>query len=192
MKRFLIFALLILTIHQLKAGEVDCERKQSNGGPSLLCYMNNETTIDSHGFEISSGDEAVEGLVFDNNQKIRFLPEKVAEKFPKLVIYWAQSCSLTEISKIHFENLGSLTQLLLQSNRIEKISSNTFEDLTSLFWLNLRKDIIFHIYCDLSTQTVIVTSSTYTYLTFHNFHLAVTYFSSFVFIFSLICLFLSC
>lgn len=146
MKNFATFVLLILALHQLNASEVQCEKKQTflsrqTSEPIKICFMDNVTTIDATGFNILPMDDTVEGLRFEENKKIRYLPEKVVETFPNLMIYWAQSCSLTEISKKHFKSLIFLRELFLGRNQIERIISNTFEDLTSLERLELRKKI---------------------------------------------------
>lgn len=100
------------------------------------------TTINSTGVTIAPRDETIKGLTMYNNQKIHFLPEKLNETFPNLSTYLASACSITEISKMNFENLDKLRFLSLHSNHIEKIARNTFEDLKSLEVLYLRKKFI--------------------------------------------------
>lgn len=75
---------------------------------------------------------SVEGFSTFGNRKIKFLPETLAEKFPNLIIMWAQSCSIEKISKNNFKSLNKLRGLAIGDNRIEKIASNTFGDLLSL------------------------------------------------------------
>lgn len=145
MKKFLFFVLLTLTTGQLYAEDVECEKKENRlyywGDVSTVktCFMDKVATIDSPGVEISSRDETIKGLMMAFNKKIRLLPEKVAQKFPNLQIYYASSCSLTEVSKSNFKNLVKLKGLSLSVNQIEKISNNTFGDLKLLKEIYLRK-----------------------------------------------------
>lgn len=85
----------------------------------------------------SPADSSVEGFTSYTNKNIRFLPENPAEKFPNLIIMWAQDCSIEKISKKNFQDLNKLRGLALSSNLIEKITSDTFEDLVSLTHLYL-------------------------------------------------------
>lgn len=137
MKSFVIF-LLCFALQKIKAEQVECESvtfKDHGYGPGALktCFMTISTSIDTPGFTIASPrDETIEGLFFGRNKKIQFLPEKVAETFPNLLFYSAYNCSLSEVSKKHFQNLGKLMILSISANEIERISSDTFDDLTSL------------------------------------------------------------
>lgn len=146
MKEILTFVLLFLTV-RLNASERNCEKKEfyafSSYESTNTCYMTILTTIDSPGFTISSRDETIGGLMFDGNRKIRFLPENVVGKFPNLFAYWAQSCSVTKISKTNFAKLVKLKDVRLYSNQIQKIPSNTFADLRSLERLDLGRQVLF-------------------------------------------------
>lgn len=150
MEEFVALALLLLNISRLSASELECENKSAfnyfghTGTESAkTCFMQIFTTIDSPGFTISTSDGTIEGLSFDRNKKIRFLPEQIAEKFPNLLFFLACGCSLTEVLKSNFESLVKLRDLQLSMNQIEKISSNTFEDLASLKTLKLCKEFLF-------------------------------------------------
>lgn len=153
MSSFFIFSLILLALHETKADEVACKKidifyyKNFGIGSPRTCFMNHVTAIGSPMFRISSPkDDRVEGLYFWKNKKIRFLPEKVAERFPHLLMYAAWECSLTEISKSNFRSLARLTFLGLSQNQIEKIAGNTFEDLASLEHLFLsRKRLLFRV-----------------------------------------------
>lgn len=71
----------------------------------------------------------------NSNKKIFFLPIKVADSFPNLVVLSAWGCSLTKISKENIKDLRKLTFYTLTGNKIENIPSDAFEGLTSLEWL---------------------------------------------------------
>lgn len=100
--------------------------------------MQNMTSIDHFGLTIASvKDDSLNGLTFYGNKKVYFLPINLAKSFPKLVAYGADECSIKIISKDNFKALNKLTYLGLQDNFIERIQTNTFEDLTSLEGLTL-------------------------------------------------------
>lgn len=144
MKIFLLLALVCLIVYETQGKDIKCETLGSykyGDGPSMkTCVMKEATIIESKGYIISSPtDETIEGLVFEHNKKIQFLPEKIAEKIPNIIFYTAWNLSLTEVSKINFINLTKLKILYLDNNLIETFASDTFEDLTSLMRLHLRK-----------------------------------------------------
>lgn len=101
--------------------------------------MRGSTTINSTGFTISNYDETVGYLHFFNNKKIQFLPEYPAKNFPNLIVYRAWACAIEKVFKVNFENLNKLRLLDLKTNQLERIESDTFEDLISLDFLDLRK-----------------------------------------------------
>lgn len=101
------------------------------------------TTINKPNVIIAPGDESIKGLRIDYNNKIFYLPIKVGENFPNLLGYSAYSCSIKDISRANFYGLSKLKFLSLGSNRIEKIASDTFSDLTDLERLALRKNSFF-------------------------------------------------
>lgn len=108
--------------------------------------MTNATTIDSHGFTISSAkDETITALRFDGNKKVLFLPVGVYEQFPNLAFLRADHCSIRTISKENFKNLKKLKELQLYYNQIETIGTDVFEDLTSLelLYLGEKKNYLF-------------------------------------------------
>jgi Leucine rich repeat len=103
------------------------------------CKMLETTVIDDNNVNISRRDETVNGLRFDWNKKIAFLPVRLNDTFPNLIGYSVMACSIKEVSKKNFEGLRKLVLLRLSNNQIEKISGGTFEDLVSLRTLNLGK-----------------------------------------------------
>lgn len=96
--------------------------------------------IDSPGALITTDDDlSIKGIFFDENGKVFFLPDNVHEKFPLLLAYSAWRCSIKAINKRNFEELYNLEYLSLGVNFIERIETNTFEDLMALKQLHLRK-----------------------------------------------------
>jgi Leucine-rich repeat (LRR) protein len=128
------------------AKKVSCERISYNYTKwsfvlKKVCWMNTTTSINSQRVTMSSRDEAITGLNLYFNKKIIFMPKKIAEVFPNLLVINAQSCSLKEVTKENFKDLRSLTHLVLKNNRIEAIADSTFEDLTNLKILFLGKKV---------------------------------------------------
>lgn len=105
------------------------------------CVLYDTTAIDSIGYQITSPrDEEVVATDYDSNDKIEYLAENVDEKFPNLKIIFASSCSIKSISKKSFRNLNKLDRLVLYGNQITRIDDETFNDLTSLQFLDLSKN----------------------------------------------------
>lgn len=149
MNEFVAVVLLLLMVRHINANEIECEKKKNYDygwarvESAKTCLMLAVTLIGYRGFEISPRDDLIGGLQMQGNKKIHYLPEKVAETFPNLLIYYAQGCSLKEVSKVNFENLIKLRMLILNWNRIEMICSDTFEDLKSLEHLELCEEVFF-------------------------------------------------
>jgi Leucine-rich repeat (LRR) protein len=122
---------------------VNCEKIKnvswSYVGAVKTCYMN-DATIDSDGFKISPNDETIKGLYLHNNRKIELLAEAINESFSNLLGYMARDCSIKQISYKNFKGLFQLRELYISYNQIETISSDTFKDLTSLEYLEMREN----------------------------------------------------
>lgn len=99
--------------------------------------MKSKIIIDEYNETISTKDDAILALSFYTNKKIQYLPVKVAESFPNLIAYGADNTSVKEISKENFKGLTKLRTLGLIGTEIEKIYSDTFEDLVNVevLWL---------------------------------------------------------
>lgn len=136
--RFFIFILLVY-FWSAKAIEVPCERVEKSGG-FVDCFMDQTTAITSDTVKISDArEESISKLWFDHNSKIFFLPIEIHEKFPNLIQINAFNCSISTISKSNFVKLSKLRILYLENNKIEKIDSDTFDDLISLEEIDLSK-----------------------------------------------------
>lgn len=125
------------------ANELTCNTTGIGGwNLGLLKTCSIKTAIDSDGFTFSSVHEELLGLWLGVNEKTVFLPIKVNENFPNLIAYAATECSIKTIERKNFEKLNKLKVVRLEINQIEKISSDTFEDLLSLEYLYLCKFLI--------------------------------------------------
>lgn len=107
-----------------------------------VCIMQQGTTIDSDDSIIQQTDSSISALWINSGKNIWFLPVRVAETYPNLIGYAANSCSVTKISKKNFEGLEKVKALWLTSNQIEKIPSDTFDDLISLEFVDLDQNKI--------------------------------------------------
>lgn len=117
------------------AFNVSCEKIEMYSwawGGALTCYMRT-VTINSTGLEITNErNMAIRAIEFSSNKMVQFLPEHPAQNFPNLEIYKATGCAIEKIQKKNFKNLSKLKVLWITSNPLETITSDTFEDLTSL------------------------------------------------------------
>lgn len=121
---------------EIDSVEVVCERYQNI--PNEYCLMNERTAINATNFVMGElRDEEVEGIVFDGNKKIEYIPYKIHMQFPNLAIYHANRCSIKQISKENFENLRRLKSIELASNKIQKLAGNTFKGLEKLTKVDL-------------------------------------------------------
>lgn len=124
---------------------VTCEKFESREVYGIntdlqTCFMDGETIIDELGTMISSIlKKSVTEVFFDRNKNIEFLPENIYEKFPNIVSYTAWDCALNSVSKVNFKSLSKLRRLALNNNKIQRIESDTFEDLKALELLMLSK-----------------------------------------------------
>lgn len=122
---------------EIDSEEIFCE-KFLQFGLHDSCFVTERTAINSTNFVIGEQkDEEIGGMIFDSNKNIEYLPNKIYLQFPNLVVYKADRCSLTQISKQNFEQLKRLKVISLVSNQLKKISGNTFTGLGSLQEVNL-------------------------------------------------------
>ena len=111
--------------------KVGVERRYS------ICYIENQK-VDSEGFTIDGKpNPKVESLVFRFNKAVKFLPENVAESFPKLLEYKTLKVGLKFVGGKFFKGLNELNYLSLEESQIETISSDAFKDLIKLQFLRL-------------------------------------------------------
>lgn len=104
------------------------------------CQMNITTIITSTDVICSEPENLlVRGLNLSNNKNIKYLPIEIDMSFPNLIGYSAANCKIEAITKYNFKNLYEVKMLWLLQNKIERIMSDTFEDLASLEILDLRK-----------------------------------------------------
>lgn len=113
----------------------------SIGGYHKACFMRDSITIDAPGTTIGSArDDTIKALYLAYNKNVFFLPERVHEVYPNLLIYVAggDGSPLKTMSKVNFRKLRHLTDVDVENSQIESIESSTFEDLIFLerIWLS--------------------------------------------------------
>lgn len=129
--------------HLSEAQEVTCGRFNVSGwsfGVVKTCYVKTSTVIDAKDFKISTPrDETVEALWLGENKNILYLPLGASERFPNLLGYSANFCSIKVVKKEHFQSLNKIKKIYLSANLIETIYFDTFKDLNSLEEIHLGK-----------------------------------------------------
>jgi hypothetical protein len=107
-------------------------------GNQNTCWIAGSISFSSPGYKInSSRDETVTGFIAQSLKNMFYLPDSPYEIFPYLQAYSSRGSAVKEISAANFKKLKKLRLLYLDQNQIEKINSDTFNDLESLEWLNL-------------------------------------------------------
>lgn len=139
----------MLWLKDASADQISCEKVEiydwSYGlRNQTTCFMDEVTAIDSPDFIIlSERDETVGGLRFAENRNISYLPSDVYKNFPGLLGIDATSCSIKVIKKENLNFLYNLTMLWLRDNQIESIGDGSFDALTLLQGIDLRKKYLF-------------------------------------------------
>lgn len=112
------------------------------GETHRTCAIVNQS-INDHGFYISTSiDSTLKGFSIQNNIKIEYLPENIAEKFPNLIYFQTSNCSVKVVKKIYFKNLEKLININLQHNSIEWLENQAFKDNVNLEKLELASNKI--------------------------------------------------
>lgn len=149
MKIILTFMLVVFAIDKSFSAEFACEKVEEYNheyhdiDKVHGCFMNGDTKIAFPESTISNAlDDTVEGLTLALNRKIKFLPIKVADSFPNLLVFNAMGCSIQALSAETFKNLNKLKVLNVGYNFVQSIADGTFDDLKALEYLALSKNIV--------------------------------------------------
>lgn len=112
----------------------------------VLTCMILQAEVGSKNFTMKTlKDDLVHGISFRNNTKVSFLPEKVFGKFPNLLMYDAQGCSISFVDKDNFEKLFKLTAVDLSHNLIDHIPKDLFADSSDIQIIDMSKWIILQV-----------------------------------------------
>lgn len=104
------------------------------GKTTLASCMVRNQAIDSERTIVSPSSDSMnfQGIYFERSKDVKYLPEKLAEKFPDLLAMQVIHCEVKTVQKKHFANLKKLFYLSLFENKIEAISNDAFDDLPEL------------------------------------------------------------
>ena len=84
--------------------------------------------IDVEGLTIANPkDKELGGFSIEDNKKVKYLPEHIADLYPELVIYEVQQCSIRTVNVKHLKGLTKLEVLNLWNNEIESIDRGSFK-----------------------------------------------------------------
>lgn len=97
----------------------------------------------------ASHDDTVLGFAIISSENVYSLPDKIAEKFPKLTDYQASETLVTFIASSHFKGLTELARLNLKGNKIESFGPNVFSDCKALEFIDLSHNQIKYLPTDL-------------------------------------------
>lgn len=134
----IVLVFLIAATYKVETAKFNCRRIDRFKSVEKCCYLDSNKVIDVNNVTFGGNEIAdVQGIYFEHNKKIRFLPVKVYKKFPNLVFYMASNTVIEEILAANFEKLSSLKILDLYDNKIEFIPDDCFQGLTKLYEMNL-------------------------------------------------------
>jgi hypothetical protein len=109
-----------------------------------FCFMNDTTTIEAMDATISTiRDVFINGLWFNSNKNIFYLPIHVVKELPNLGALHADDCNIKQISNANFKGLSKLRRLSLEHNQIQTVLIGTFDNSTSLEFISLGKKVFF-------------------------------------------------
>jgi Leucine-rich repeat (LRR) protein len=74
----------------------------------------------------------METVAMEHNKKIFYLPDKIGDAYPNLIIVRAGNCSITAISRQNFKGLTKLKSVLLHHNQIKEVENGAFKGLIEL------------------------------------------------------------
>lgn len=146
----LVLIYMSLITCSIEAQQIDCNRFKSapfTYGTAKTCFMQGSNAINAADFTISTPkDTTTQGIRFDFNKKIFYLPLKTSEVFPNLLIYAAHECSIKTVIKENFQHLFMIMEIWLEGNQIETIFDNTFQGLSTLKRINLGRLVFYHLF----------------------------------------------
>lgn len=125
---------------EIESETISCDKFENDNwmsGSLKTCIVTRKTKFLSVIVYITPTDSSILALDLSFNKELTNLPIDIHNTFPEILAYKASHCSIETISKMNFYNMLQLTELRLNDNQIEKIDSDTFEDLVSLKYLYL-------------------------------------------------------
>lgn len=144
----------------VEGDEIRCSLFDKHTTSAKRCHFNSSVVISSSDTSIAeTKDESVDALfVINYNLNVKFLPVNVYAKFPNVKSIQAVGCSIKEISRKNFANLDQLKSIVLNSNEITKVPSDTFQGLLQLAVINLGMKVALA-WCTRANLKIFCTSS---------------------------------
>lgn len=134
----IVLIIFAVSVGQLETVEISCEKFVHVFPSKKCCYLNENTVISAVNFTVADLEHGeVDGILFNDNKDVGYLPVEVYKKFPNLVYFWASNTSIKEISALNFDRLSSLDYLGLANNQIEFVPNFCFESLIRVEYINL-------------------------------------------------------
>jgi Leucine rich repeat len=128
---FLLLIFLLKCLIVANARQIECEsfqsRKDDSGKVVEVCRIDQSTSINS--FNVTFASEFDDAK---NNDKIRYLPKNIYEKFPNLKTLNFEECSLKAVVKENLQKLFFLKRIDFSYNEIRTVNDGTFNDLAKL------------------------------------------------------------
>jgi Leucine rich repeat len=126
--------------------QVECENFQTRTeGNELIeiCRIDQSTSINSFNVTFASEfNENVVEIFAKKNDRIRYLPKNIYEKFPKLKTLNFEECSLKAVTIENLQKLIHLKRIDFSINEIRTVIVGTFSDLINLEQLILSQNKI--------------------------------------------------
>lgn len=111
-------------------------------GNISTCVISNQT-VESEGTVLNgTSSSKVKGFQMTSSNDVKFLPENLVEKLPRLLVYDVRSTAVTTVEKKHFRDQLDLEYIDLSENKIEKVSNEAFSDCENLVYLYLNDNKI--------------------------------------------------
>lgn len=134
----IIFVFLVAAFNNLEAAEIECEKINPFGSSKKCCFFDYNTVISANNVTVSGLENSkIDAILFSYNKKIQFLPVNVHERFPSLEFYLAKDAAIQGVSALNFNKLSSLKYLDLRKNQITFIPSDCFKTLIRINVIHL-------------------------------------------------------
>lgn len=123
-------------------------------GNISTCVISNQT-VDSEGTVLNgTSSSKVKGFQMTFSDDVKFLPENLVEKLPRLIVYDVRSTAVTSVEKKHFRDQLDLKYIDLSENRIKSVSSEAFSDCENLVYLYLNDNKISFLATDIFSPLI--------------------------------------
>lgn len=106
------------------------------------CRIEKQKIDDAFATVSSTSNSTVEAFDIRHEKEVSFIPMQIANKFPGLVVFHINNCSIKSIGAKDLKGLKRLRILHMPRNEIGTIDKDAFKDLFKLEWLCLNSNDI--------------------------------------------------